>query len=312
MCGFPVSSSPYPPQQVCTPAALRCYKHVIGNHSDPCVGHLYCLSPSCTILWEVLNASLSSCSLKLGFLCEEAQQGAVFSEVQCSACMGFIWRSTGAAINTLSRKSPFSYRMERRQQPKSHSRGVPANSGRCLGGLPLHGATLHTWHGALVCVEGPPQAWPHGTWGISGQPPCKGSHAKVQLESLGVGTWMWQDALSLFHLGICSPSGTGNGTERVLWCTLCDGNLTKHAQISEWSWNWISSWRFHLSNSYWLWMFSFFQLNELGSTDDCNPNNVFSPRPDAQEPVPETACSFSPYSREATAKSSAPLQSCCP
>lgn len=58
-CGFQwVALSQCPPQQVCTPAALRwvwCYKHVMCNHSEPCVGHLYSLSPSCTIWWEVLN-----------------------------------------------------------------------------------------------------------------------------------------------------------------------------------------------------------------------------------------------------------------
>lgn len=74
---------------------------------------------------KCLTTSQSSWTLKFGLLCEEEQQGAVFSEVQCFTCTGSVWRSTGAAINTLSKKSPWSYGLERRQQPKPCSTRVP-------------------------------------------------------------------------------------------------------------------------------------------------------------------------------------------
>lgn len=55
----------------------------------------------------------------------------------------------------------------------------------------------------------------------------------------------------------------------------------------------------------------FWQFSGLGSTGDSDPNNVFFPRGlDTGQPTPKTAHRFSPSSREATAKSSAPLQSC--
>lgn len=49
----------------------------------------------------------------------------VYTDVQGSDCTGLVWRSTGPAINTLS-KNPslaLSYGMERRQQTQLCARG---------------------------------------------------------------------------------------------------------------------------------------------------------------------------------------------